>query len=290
MPLTLAPARRLHEQIAELERRRDELRAQRDRAREQRDAYRAERDALRAIRETAAMRLVGGELNVERPRYFVAERAGLAYLRVPKAACSTIRGVLLYFNDPQLYEEKFDQFAGDVRAFHHADGVAEETDDPGDCLRFTVVRHPFDRFLSWYHNLMVDLAPGGKRELTDSAVLAETNARLGDFGFRIGMSFEDYCEAVFSRPHSKQNPHVRRQVDLLLGAGELAVDFIGRLENLERDLGRLTAGLGKGAPPVRSINPSSNKGWRKSDLLTPVVLEKLREFYEQDLRFLGYPS
>ena len=272
-------------EIEDLKARVDRLKEQRDKARTQRDEYREERDALRTIKTTAAARLVDGEAVVEKPVYLVAAHAKLAYVRIPKAACSTIRSVLMFYNDPQLYAEKIEYFAGSNYEFHHAENVVEETTEPpADCLRFTVVRHPYDRFLSYYHNLMKDLAESE----VSAEKLAETNERLGGFGFRIGMTFNDYCEAVFSRPHRIQNPHVRRQVDIILGGGTFAVDFIGRLETFNTDMERLAGMCGQESPPLRNLNKSSNTGWKNSDLITPEVREKLSAFYDQDLAFLGY--
>jgi len=269
----------------ELKSRIEELKSQRDKARAQRDDYKQERDALRAIKTTAAARLVDGEAVVEKPVYLVARRVKLAYVRIPKAACSTIRSVLMFYNDPQLYAEKIEHFAGSNYEFHHAENVVEETTEPPeDCLRFTVVRHPFDRFMSYYHNLMKDIA---EAEVSQEN-LDEINVRLGGFGFRVGMTFDEYCEAVFSRPHRIQNPHVRRQVDIILGGGTLAVDFIGRLENFNADMARLAGMCGQEPPPLRNLNKSSNTGWRNSDLITPEIRAKLGEFYDQDLAFLGY--
>lgn len=278
-------SQRLQKEIESLKARVDELKGQRNAAREHRDEIRAERDALRELKTTAAARIVNGEPVVDKPVYLVARRAQLAYVRVPKAACSTIRSILMFYNDPQLYEEKIEHFAGANYEFHHADNVVEETTEPPeDCLRFTVVRHPFDRFLSYYHNLIKDM---DEKDLT-AEEKDETNSRLGSFGFQVGMSFDAYCEAVFSRPHRSQNPHVRRQVDILLAGGTLAVDFIGRLETFNRDIERVAALCGQQAPPMRNLNRSSNKGWRNSDLITADVRGKLSEFYDQDLAFFGY--
>jgi len=81
---------------------------------------------------------------------------------------------------------------------------------------------------------------------------------------------------------------VRRQVDIILGGGTFAVDFIGRLETFNTDMERLAGMCGQESPPLRNLNKSSNTGWKNSDLITPEVREKLSAFYDQDLAFLGY--
>jgi hypothetical protein len=286
LPLsTMSVFKSKQQEVEDLKARVEDLKTQRDHAKEQRDQFRQQRDALRVASETASARLVDGEFVIEKPVYLVAKRARLAYVRIPKAACSTIRSILMFYNDPQLYAEKIGHFEGANYEFHQADNVVEETTDPPeDCLRFTVVRHPYDRFLSYFHNLMMDKRGG----VLSPEMLEETNVRLGAFGFRIGMSFAEYCDAVFSRSHRLQNPHVRRQVDQLLAGGTLAVDFIGRMETLVRDMGRIAALCGQEPPPMKNLNRSSNTGWRNSALITGEVREKLASFYDQDLAFFGY--
>ena len=217
----------------------------------------------------------------------MAREVGLAYLQIPKAACSTIKAALLHYTNPELHASRIEAAESDLpalQALHH-EGHLEESEDPGDCLRFTFVRHPFDRFLSFFYNFFVD---GVK--LQDGALVDELNVELEPFGLQATMGFDEFSEVVFSHPYDKQNPHVKRQVDLLLGSGGLAVDFVGRLEYLERDLGRLTAGIDAPPPKLGRLNQSSHKDWRHSELLGSAVVEKLVEFYRDDLAYFGFSS
>ena len=222
-----------------------------------------------------------------RPSYFMARNVGLAYLQIPKAACSTIKATLLHYTHPELYASKIDAAENDEPALPvlHHDGHLEESEVPGDCLRFTFVRHPFDRFLSFFYNFFVD-----KVKLNDGALISKINVELEPFGLLATMGFEEFSEAVFNRPYDKQNPHVKRQIDLLLGSGELAVDFVGRLDFLERDLNRLTAGIDAPPPKLGRFNQSSHKDWRNSELLRPDIVEKLTEFYRDDLAYFGFSA
>ncbi len=281
LPEILSPKRKSHRRIDELEARVEVLQRQRDEARAKRDAYKSQRDQLR---EGGA---IFGAVPSAKPSYFMAREVGLAYLQIPKAACSTIKAALLHYTNPELHATRIEAAESDLpalQALHH-EGHLEESDDPGDCLRFTFVRHPFDRFLSFFYNFFVD---GVKLE--DGALVDELNAELEPFGLQATMGFDEFSEAVLSHPFDKQNPHVRRQVDLLLGSGELAVDFVGRLEFLERDLGRLTAGIDAPPPKLGRLNQSSHKDWRHSELLGPAVVEKLVEFYRDDLAFFGFSA
>jgi hypothetical protein len=257
------------------------LQQQRDEARERRDAFKKQRDQLRAGGA------ILGAVPSGKPSYFMAREVGLAYLQIPKAACSTIKAALLHYTNPELHATRIDGAESDLpalQALHH-EGHLEESDDPGDCLRFTFVRHPFDRFLSFFYNFFVD---GVK--LQDGALVEALDRELEPFGLVSTMGFDQFSEAVFSQAYQKQNPHVKRQVDLLLGSGELAVDFIGRLEHLSRDLARLTAGIDAPPPKLGRLNQSSHKDWRSSELLTPVVVEKLTQFYRDDLAFFGFSA
>ncbi len=277
----LSPTRSKHSRVEALEARVAELQQQRDEARERRDAYRLQRDRMR---EGGA---IFGAVPSGRPSYFMAREIGLAYLQIPKAACSTIKAALLHYTDPDLHASRIDGAESDLpalQALHH-EGHLEESEDPGDCLRFTFVRHPFDRFLSFYHNFFID----GVMVL-DGSLVGELNRELEPFGLLATMGFDEFCEAIFSRPYHKQNPHVKRQVDLLLGSGELAVDFIGRLEHLDRDLARLTAGIDAPPPKLGRLNQSSHKDWRSSERLTPEVVEKLTDFYRDDLAYFGFSA
>ena len=176
----------------------------------------------------------------------------------------------------------------DPHPLHHTPGLLERSSDTFGCLRFTFVRHPFDRLVSFY--LQAIRRADQDRHPIDPTRLRRLSGELEKSGLSLGMSFEEFLNVVVQTPESEQNPHVKSQVGYLFTWRGLAVDFLGRVENFQKDISFITgyAGCLGGLPPV--LNKSTNPGWRNFDALTPAARRTLAVHYDEDLRFLGYDS
>jgi len=80
---------------------------------------------------------------------------------------------------------------------------------------------------------------------------------------------------------------VRPQTELLVNtAGELAIDFIGRYENLQTDLNSVLSHLDLPEVTLQSRNVTQNeKPILEKD---PSFVKVLEEFYAEDFRLLNF--
>lgn len=220
---------------------------------------------------------------VKTPNYFISEKLGVAYLRVPKAGCSSIQALILATEKPELYEEIKDEIKEHVNFLHNTQGVFETSKKPPKSLiKFTFVRHPFNRLLSFYKN-----------QINPSNVLTEEmknrlQEQLGKYGFYIGMSFEDFVELLINDRDALNEHHVRPQVEFLFGDNGLNVDYLGKLENISRHqsiLGRL---IGKPDLKLMKLNSTGGSDWRSSGYFNQQIVSELEKVYKYDLILLGY--
>jgi hypothetical protein len=164
--------------------------------------------------------------------YFAARRQGVAYLQVPKVACTSFKYAIAILNRPELRPE----LEAKPKAIH----ARKEWNDmlvPGDralqkLFRFTFVRNPVDRFLSFYQN-KIWRPPRG-------SLLPEIEAG----GFVMKMSITEVLDIVERTRPEKLDPHVALQSWVVFDGTKPLVDFIGKIESMAADLERLKAATG----------------------------------------------
>ena len=127
---------------------------------------------------------------------------------------------------------------------------------------FAIVRHPIERFMSV------------------CAFLARTDPSYADDP--VG-----WAKRAFGYERFRQRVLVRPQSELLINdSGELALSFIGRYEQLERDLTVICEELGAPLPTLKRRNVTPNE---KPDIYRDAdFVRDLEAFYSADFRLLGY--
>lgn len=122
---------------------------------------------------------------------------------------------------------------------------------------FAFVRNSWDRLVSCYRDKI-------QGEVADFTFFSQSGVArcLARFDvFSANMSFEEFVHAVASIPDVDANEHFRSQHKFLTNdRGEIAVDFVGRYENLEADFQYVAEriGLPKGISlPRLQSNPRS---------------------------------
>jgi len=132
-------------------------------------------------------------------------------------------------------------------------------------FKFTVVRNPFDRAVSQFFYMQ----------------------RRPDLRAFIGMdgdaSFSEYLTLIRSRRHVQWEPQCSFIYD---DDGALLLDFVGRFETLEADLGRVFDRLGIAPSGLPHANATDRVPYREYH--TPDSRTQVEEFYDDDLRRLGY--
>jgi len=139
---------------------------------------------------------------------------------------------------------------------------AVEADVLASYFTFAIVRHPIERFMSV------------------CAFLARTDPSYDQDPL-------GWCQKAFERDRFRQRVLVRPQSELLVNAaGELAIDFIGRYENLQTDLNSVLSRLDLPAVTLQSRNVTQNeKPILEKD---PSFVRELEEFYAEDFRLLNF--
>ena len=184
--------------------------------------------------------------------WFFSHRYRLAYLNVPKAACSTIRFQLMLLERPEelrrIIEEAPEAPAKAARRYvrenldvlRPSEKLPEGTED---FLRFSFVRHPVHRLASAYLNKIVMWREEGRMVGFDAELFER---RYAPGGFEPGMSFERFVERLDRAPARLVNGHFRPQTFFLLREGRLQVSFLGKVESMESHLQRLMPEEGLG--------------------------------------------
>jgi len=142
-------------------------------------------------------------------------------------------------------------------------------------FKFTFTRHPYDRFVSAYEYLR----KGGN----NSHDLLFCDEVINKFE-----GFEDFVINGFAKdPKIRNHIHFRRQTDFLLIGGKIAVDFLGRHENIQSDYQYLASMIHE-ASELESTNASQRNKSFESYFQNPQVKKTIYDFYEPDFRILRY--
>ncbi|MEO9811067.1 sulfotransferase family 2 domain-containing protein, partial [Marinobacter alexandrii] len=142
-------------------------------------------------------------------------------------------------------------------------------------FKFTFTRNPYDRFVSAYEYLKT----GGnnshdalfKREFIDK--------------YR---SFDDFVLNGFSKNDDiRKHIHFRKQADFIFIDDKLAVDFVGRHENIQDDY-QYIASMIHDAKDLKTKNASTREKSFEDYFQTDSIRSVINEFYEPDFRLLKY--
>ena len=220
-------------------------------------------------------------LQSDRPRqyrapvfFYLSREHRLAYLQMPKVACTSIQAAICRLNRPDLSAEAI--FA--PRAIHRH---PEWNDREGlnfagweEFFRFTFVRHPIARFLS-FHRSKIEQP-------------SELEPRFSVMGLRRGMPIEEVLEVVEAIPEEDLDPHIVPQHTFVVRRGALQVDFIGRIERFAADLELVKARTGAALEIPRLNRTRNDESGAPRAQISSDVQRRLERLYAGDLRFFGY--
>ena len=160
----------------------------------------------------------------------------------------------------------------------------------GRSFKFAFVRHPVARLRSLYHYA---------HKLTEGTPLTEeerhlftTHGKLPDHSpyrykaVRAALksgSFSDFAMHPLTWQDSGAQPQWQSVCD---DAGQLIVDFIGKVESIEQDWATLVKRLEIDAP----LDVKNSSGDRAAEQLSPEALEVVTQKYEKDFALFDYSS
>ena len=222
-----------------------------------------------------------GARHDERRTAVLLEAYAAVYIEVPKVACSSIKialasllGIDLAVTDGNPHRAQF----------------PEPRSQPGPALypglfTFAFVRNPWDRLVSCYRDKILGEAPDFTAFHPTRGV-AHCLARFD--AFRAGMSFDEFVRAVAAISDEEADDHFRSQHTFVTNAsGDLAIDYVGRFETLDRDFRHVCQKLS--APHLSlpftqaAIVPRSYRAY-----YTPVARSLVAERFNEDFSLFGY--
>ncbi|WP_455234173.1 sulfotransferase family 2 domain-containing protein [Thiogranum longum] len=208
--------------------------------------------------------------DVSKRQYVVLDQHRLAYLAIPKAACSTIKYKLLELSEPSALE----QYRENVHCYpwHTARRLRGEQ---LDYTTFTFVRNPLDRLASMYKNKFEDWHLTGERFQFENYL----------FGVLYqNMSFDEFVDVISDIPDNLADPHFKSQYSICYNNGRRMVEHIWNLEEADIKQAEIEQRTGLADLPV--INRSLSTGW--SQYYSPQSFEKALRRYEKDIETFGY--
>jgi hypothetical protein len=206
--------------------------------------------------------------------FYLARQHRLAYLQIPKVACTSIKTAIALMNRPDLAEEL--QINPDLIHTQPdlSDIVRVDSPELYSLLRFTFVRDPYARFVSFYW----------------SKIAGDGNPvpRFQRLGFIPGMSIDDVLDRVEATDPFELDPHLTPQSAYVLRNNRLHVDFIGRIERFAEDIKLVEAWSGTRLN-IGELNVTNKVEARSArDTLSRSQRSRVQRLYARDFELLGY--
>lgn len=208
--------------------------------------------------------------------FLLARQRRLAYLQIPKAGCTSMRAALCLWNRPDVPRALLLERGTFVRHPEWSDLV-----QPGDpvlahCFRFTFVRHPYERFASFFRSKI------GNRP--QSAI----KPHFLKMGLRPGMTPGEVFACVEATAREELDPHLTPQSYFVFDGEKARVDFIGHLERLAEGLDEIAAKTGTRLEMLKLNATEKNPSAPPREPLTPELEKRVAAFYAEDFRRFGY--
>ena len=193
----------------------------------------------------------------------------LAYLVLKKCGCTSIMAAFKKFRDDAFVPDSPKSVHGKLTTTLQP----KQLDGGTDWYTFTLVRDPIRRFLSFYSDKVLSRTFRGNR-------LAKNTDR---YGYRSNMGLDEAIDVTVSG-NLEPESHVIVQSQLIDAVG-FELNYIGRFEDFENSLARVTNETGVDLPIFHL-----NKRLRSPVLLTQSQFERLSQHYRADQTRFGYPT
>lgn len=189
----------------------------------------------------------------------ISDEYKFVFVHIPKTGGTSIKRALLeYANPGQL---KFEgELVTDLNGYHpHVGMSAEACKKYADYFKFAFVRNPW----AWHASIYRFTIHRGLHKTICS------------------MSFKDYIEAI----GRNETDYAKNQLDYIMVDGVIAVDFIGRFENLKDDFENVCKNIEikTELPHYKNLGALSYR-----EMYSPALADIVAEHCRSDIEYFGY--
>lgn len=210
----------------------------------------------------------------------ISQKFHYIYFETPKVGCSTIKRTLqqMETNDiTQLPKYVHDKHLSPLSS--PLDMKKPFTEYlTNEYFKFSFVRNPYTRILSCYLDKILGLEK--------NIIRPQLNFNISD-----DISFRDFLLAIKNQSYSEMNVHWLPQ-NILLGANNITLDFIGRQENLDNDLKTIISKIKDIDPTLATIQNevphAVGASTKLKEYLTEETTAIIFDIYYDDFLLYGY--
>jgi hypothetical protein len=208
-----------------------------------------------------------------KPRYFCIADKKMAYLSIPKNACSTLKFALASRGDETKRAELKDASKLHTEPSNYFDEVIDVSAGINESyFTFTFVRNPFSRFFSFYRNkIQLDWDPNMHNYMERQ-------------GFEPQMPIKDCLLIIQAMDTLQMNEHFAPQSAFVYSNNDSNVKFIGHLERLAEDVKTVEKRAGF-TFLLPKLNVSKGKFPIEAD---DESLDLIRNIYATDFKAFNY--
>ncbi len=195
------------------------------------------------------------------------------YFFIPKVACSTLKKICAESLGYILHKDNIDQ---NIHLIDYPYAPLNEIYTTyKHYFKFAFVRNPWDRLVSCYLN-----------KIGPSSI----HGNFSKYGlFYPDMSFENFVKAVAIIPDIVSDEHFRSQASFLWDIhGEQRVDFIGKLESIDKDFGIVGKRLNMPVDKLPHLMRSRKRKLDYRNYYTNETIALVANRYRKDIELLGY--
>lgn len=219
---------------------------------------------------------------VQLREFYLVDELRLAFLSVPKVACTAIKLALAKARGLKIPADKsLHQHIHVHPSWHRESGRLGPAQ--AGYHRFAFVRNPFDRLVSCYRSKIV---------FQPSAANPRPLYAGYFFSLPTNIAFDDFARRIAKIPDALADGHFKSQYALLYEQGQLLVDEVGTLERFDAVWGPLADRFGLD-PELEVSNDSKHKEGVHDDYrhyYTEELAQLIYQRYRMDVHTFGYES